>query len=191
MDDLTLTEATADDSEFAYQTRKAAFREYVQQAGGWYEEEQRRQHERRFASQDFQVIRWQGTPVGILAVVLETGWLKLNQLFVRPEYQGRGIGTACMKQVISEACCLGRPIRLRVLKVNGRALAFYRGLGFTPIGETDTHILMATESVAGPEVAGSAVESLRQDDTPQPIEGFSPTGRSPNWMMSSTGRVSR
>ena len=85
MDDLTQTKATADDSEFAYQTRKAAFREYVQQAGGWCEEEQRRQHERRFASQDFRVIRWQGTRVGILAVVLETGGLKLNQLFVRPD----------------------------------------------------------------------------------------------------------
>jgi RimJ/RimL family protein N-acetyltransferase len=34
------------------------------------------------------------------------------------------------------------PVRLRVLKVNPRALAFYRRLGFTCTGETETHDLM-------------------------------------------------
>ena len=142
MHNLTLTKASASDSEFAYQTKKAAFREYVQEVGGWHEEEQRRLHDQRFASQDFRMIRWGGTPVGILAVVQCSDCLKLNQLFILPEYQGRGIGTGCMRQIIAEAGRLGLPIRLRVLKVNGRALAFYQRLGFATIGETDTHVLV-------------------------------------------------
>ncbi len=41
-----------------------------------------------------------------------------------------------------EARGLGRPVRLRVLKVNPRARAFYERLGFRRTGETDTHDLM-------------------------------------------------
>jgi hypothetical protein len=41
MDNLRLKKATANDSEFAYRTKKAAFRKYVEQVWGWDEEEQR------------------------------------------------------------------------------------------------------------------------------------------------------
>jgi len=49
MNDLKLRKATTHDSEFAYQTKKTAFREYVEKVWGWDEEEQRKLHERRFA----------------------------------------------------------------------------------------------------------------------------------------------
>lgn len=136
----------ADDSEFAYRTKKAAFRKYVEKVWGWDEEEQRQLHERRFASQDFRMIQLGGIQVGIMAVVLCPDCLKLNQLFLLPEYQGKGIGTECMMRIIEEAHGLDLPVRLRVLKVNGRALAFYQRLGFTSIGETDTHVLMERAS---------------------------------------------
>ena len=50
MDNLQLRKAIADDSEFAYQARKVAFREYVEQTSGWNEDEQRQLHLKRFAS---------------------------------------------------------------------------------------------------------------------------------------------
>jgi RimJ/RimL family protein N-acetyltransferase len=37
---------------------------------------------------------------------------------------------------------LGVPVRLRVLKVNPRALAFFERLGFARAGETETHVLL-------------------------------------------------
>ena len=49
MNDLTFRKATADDSEFAYQTKRAAFKDYVEQVWGWNEQEQRQLHERRFS----------------------------------------------------------------------------------------------------------------------------------------------
>ena len=142
MDNLGLRKATADDSEFAYRTKKAAFRKYVEKVWGWDEEEQRRLHDRRFASQDVQVIQVSGIDVGIVAVVREPDCVKLNQLFILPEYQSRGIGTACMMRVIEDATALGFPVQLRVLKVNSRAVVFYGRLGFGSIGESDTHVLM-------------------------------------------------
>jgi ribosomal protein S18 acetylase RimI-like enzyme len=47
-----------------------------------------------------------------------------------------------MKRIIQEADNIGLPIRLQVLKVNTRAMAFYQRLGFKTTGESDTHFLM-------------------------------------------------
>ncbi len=57
MNNLKLRKATDNDSEFAYQTKKAAFKEYVEKVWGWDENVQLHLHEGRFSSQDFQVIQ--------------------------------------------------------------------------------------------------------------------------------------
>lgn len=146
MNDLRLRKATGDDIEFAYQTKKAAFRRYVEKVWGWDEKEQRQLHERRFSSQDLYVIQASDIDVGILATVREPDCVKVNQLFILPEYQSRGIGAACMMRVIEDAETLKIPVRLRVLKVNSRAIVFYERLGFKSIGEIDTHIMMERPS---------------------------------------------
>lgn len=142
MDRLTLRKASPYDSEFAYCVKRASFREYVKQVWGWDEEEQRRLHDERFRKQDFRVLNGAGTDVGILAIVRAPDGVKVNQLFLRPGYQGKGIGQECMRRVIKEARQKSLPVRLRVLKVNSRAQAFFRRLGFAPTGETETHVQM-------------------------------------------------
>ncbi len=96
----------------------------MEQVWGWDEKGQRQLHERRFASLDFRVIQLSGVDVGIMAIVQEPNCVKLNQLFILPEHQGRGIGTACIERIIEDATALQRPVRLQVLKVNNRAIAF-------------------------------------------------------------------
>ena len=142
MDNLTLREAGSEDSAFAYGVKRAAFREYVEQVWGWDEDVQRRFHEEQFAAQDVRVIQATGVDVGIMAMVVMSDCVQLNQLFLLPEYQGKGIGRACLSRVMEEAQRLGLPVRLRVLKVNPRAAAFYRRLGFVRTGATETHELM-------------------------------------------------
>ena len=142
VNDLTLREATSCDFEFAYFVKKAAFREYVERVFGWDEEHQRKLHEKRFFSQNFQVIQLSGVNVGILSTERETDCLKVNQLYILPEHQDGGIGTACMKSVIEDPKNRKYPIRLQVLKVNPRAIKFYTKLGFSAIGETETHVQM-------------------------------------------------
>jgi GNAT superfamily N-acetyltransferase len=137
-----LRKAGPDDSEFAYRARRAAFKEYVDKAGGWNEDEERRLHHRRFGAQDFRIISFAGADIGVLALVTAPDCVKVNQLFILPEHQSRGIGGECMMRVLEEARGLGVPVRLRVLKVNPRALAFYQRLGFTRTGETDMHDLL-------------------------------------------------
>ena len=146
MDNLRLRQATVDDSDFAYLTKKAAFREYVEKVWGWDEEEQRRLHQKRFSSQDFRVIQLSGVDVGILAIIRQPDCVKVNQMFILPEYQNKGIGTACMMRIIEDAATLKLPVRLQVLKVNSRAAAFYQRSGFRIVSESDTHVLMEKPS---------------------------------------------
>lgn len=140
---ITMRNATPADSEFAFSAKKAAFKIYVDTVSGWDETAQRQLHAQRFQTQDFRVIRLAGADVGVLVVVITPDCLTVNQLFILPEHQGKGIGRRCMLSIMEEARQLGVPVRLRVIKVNQRALAFYHRLNFVCIGETDTHFAMA------------------------------------------------
>jgi GNAT superfamily N-acetyltransferase len=127
------------DRDFAFRARKAAFHQYVEKTGGWNEDAERQLHNKRFQAQVFRVIGVAGVDVGVVALEKSHDSLKLNQLFILPEYQGKGIGRFSMSVVMDEARELGLPIRLRVLKVNPRARSFYERLGFKAVGESDAH----------------------------------------------------
>lgn len=142
MNHLTLRKADLSDSAFAYHIKRAAFKEYVEQVRGWDEDEQQQLHARRFRKHDFRIINSNGIDVGIMAVTAASDCVHVHQFFLLPEYQSKGIGRECMSLVLEKARQLGLPVRLRVLKVNPRALAFYQRLGFARTGETDTHDLM-------------------------------------------------
>jgi GNAT superfamily N-acetyltransferase len=139
---VQIRKATATDSEFAYQTKKAAFREYVEEVWGWDEERERDLHERRFPVQDFRVISCEGTDVGIMAFTLQSDCLYLNQLFILPQHQGKRVGAECLRIVEAEAKGLNLPIRLRVLKANRRALDFYLREGFQLTEEEQDHLTL-------------------------------------------------
>ena len=117
-------------------------REYIEQTWGWDEDVQRQLHDRRFGSQGFQIVSFGGLDVGIMSVALESDCVFLNQIYILPEHQGQGIGEQCMRTVFERATRSNLPVKLRVLRVNPRAAAFYERLGFTIAGETGTHFLM-------------------------------------------------
>ncbi|UCE24453.1 MAG: GNAT family N-acetyltransferase [Candidatus Zixiibacteriota bacterium] len=142
MEDLKLRKVTASDSEFAFRVKKETLGKYIDQVWGWDETEQRKLHERRFATQEFSVIQLADTDVGILTTAHEHDGLRINQFLILPDHQRQGIGRACMEQIMSEAAASKYPVKLRVLKVNHQALAFFERLGFKRIGETDTHVRM-------------------------------------------------
>ena len=137
---LRFRTACPEDSEFVYSTKKAAFREYAEQVWGWDDSDQRELHDRRFGSQDVRIIRFGEVDVGFMATSRSSNILKVNQLFILPEFQGRGIGSVCMTRTMEEAEIEQRSVVLQVLKVNVRGTAFYRRLGFAVAGESTTHV---------------------------------------------------
>ena len=142
MEELSLRKADASDSEFVFTVKKAAFRAYVEQVCGWDNSYQREQHNRRFAAQDISIIQFREVDVGFLAISHTPDRFKVNQLYILPEYQGRGIGSAGMTRIIDDANLAQKPVVLQVLKVNTHGIAFYQRLGFTIIGENTTHVQM-------------------------------------------------
>ena len=142
MTELSLRKAGANDSEFVFTVKKAAYREYVEQVWGWEDDYQRERHNREFDSHDFHIIQFRGTDVGFFITSSTSGTLKVNQIFILPEYQGRGIGSACMTHIIDNANLEQRSVVLQVLKVNTRGIALYQRLGFTIVGEDSIYFQM-------------------------------------------------
>ena len=142
MEELSFRKAQANDSEFVFTVKKAAFREYVEQVWGWDDNYQKELHHRRFALQDIQIIQFRGIDVGFLATSNTSDTLKVNQLFILPEHQGRGIGSACMTRIVDDANLEQKSVTLQVLKVNTRGITFYQRLGFSIVGENPTHFQM-------------------------------------------------
>jgi GNAT superfamily N-acetyltransferase len=62
------------------------------------------------------------------------GIAEMKRLYVRPAFQGRGLGRLLTGRIIYEARDSGhKRIRLDTLRIMGSALALYRGLGFREI----------------------------------------------------------
>ena len=142
MEELSLRKAHTNDSEFVFIVKEAAFREYVEQVWGWDDSYQRELHNRRFAAQDVCIIQFREVDVGFLAISHTSDTFKVNQLFIRPEYQGKGIGSACMTRIIDNANLEQRSVMLQVLKVNTRGIALYQRLGFTIVGQDSIYFQM-------------------------------------------------
>ena len=142
MEELKVRKAEATDSEFVFAVKEAAFREYVEQIWGWEDTYQRDLHNRRFDSQDIRIIQFCGTDVGFLSTANTSDTLNVDQLYILPEYQGKGIGAACMKRIIGNANREQKLVTLQVLKINTRAIAFYQRLGFRIVDENATHFQM-------------------------------------------------
>jgi len=137
--------AESEDSEFAYQTKRAVFKPYVDQVWGWEDNHQRELHETRFEAQEFRIIQKASMDIGVTAAQIKPDHLHIYQIFLPPDHQGQGTGTVCMRILIEEANAVGLPAELQTLHVNSDAASFYHNLGFRQTGQTDTHVQLRRE----------------------------------------------
>jgi ribosomal protein S18 acetylase RimI-like enzyme len=72
-----------------------------------------------------------GTVVGMAGFAPQDDVLVLWKLYVLPEAQGTGAGTALLRRVIADATSRYRAVRLEYVAGNDRAAAFYARHGFT------------------------------------------------------------
>jgi len=139
--DVSIRRAQSTDSEFAYEAL-LTMRPYVESTwGGWLEAEGRARTAQDAKTGRSQVIQWVSVPVGLLCVDEFETHVQLDQLYIIPQYQRRGIGAHVLHLVLAEACISRLPLRLRVLRTNP-ARHFYERHGFRIVSETPERFFM-------------------------------------------------
>ncbi len=136
-----LRQASQEDAEFIYQLKKLTLRSYVEAIWGWNEVYQRERFAASFVPQDHKIIVLDRVDIGELAISATDSGFNIDGIFILPEYQGRGIGSLIITDLIREASQRGESIKLQVFKTNP-AIELYRRLGFELAGQTDTHYLL-------------------------------------------------
>lgn len=133
--------ATPDDKDFLWKLKVASMRRYVEAVYGWDDAIQYGFFEKGFRPEGIQIIQCDERDVGMYELQeQEDSWF-LSRIEMLPEFQGQGVGTAAMQQLISQASKTDKPLRLQVFRVNP-AQKLYARLGFIKTGETETHIAM-------------------------------------------------
>ena len=139
--DYLLRPAVSDDLELIWQFQKESMRPHVEAQTGVWEEDARRE---RILSSDpaaYEIIMVEGQPIGCCMVESLEDALRLVRLYLLPAYQGRGIGSAFMRDLCVRANSSRIPINLRVYKVSP-AKRLYERFGFETTCESDTHYHM-------------------------------------------------
>jgi ribosomal protein S18 acetylase RimI-like enzyme len=123
MHDLSLRPATSEDVAFALEVTEACMRVYAEQTwGSW-------NGLADFDSACDQIVELADKPIGLMGVErLNDHWF-IDKLYLMPAFQNRGIGSALLSQLKSDATQAHANLGLSVLEVNP-ARRFYQRHGF-------------------------------------------------------------
>lgn len=138
---IALRLATPADTDFAREVHHQAYRDVAErQFGPWDAAFQDQRFAEDWASATFSIVLSDGEPCGYLCVEDCATDFHVREIVIAPAFQGRGIGTTLLQDVLQRAGDCQVPVRLGALRAN-RAAALYRRLGFREIGQTPTHLL--------------------------------------------------
>ncbi|MBQ8535342.1 MAG: GNAT family N-acetyltransferase [Bacilli bacterium] len=132
-----------DFKEFIYQTKKNAYKKYVEANWGTWNEEAQRRYFEHFISAveaDAWIIQMNGKDIGFYnGITLEDGSYEIGNICIIPEYQGKGIGTQVLKDIMQ--LHKNQDIHIQYFKQNPVG-KLYERLGFQANGETEFHYQM-------------------------------------------------
>jgi ribosomal protein S18 acetylase RimI-like enzyme len=135
--------ARPEDIEFLAEVFLSSMRESIALARGyWDPAKEHEQFRKQLELQNTLVIQVDGLDVGFVTVRQESDKIVVNTLCVSEAHQGRGIGSAIMRGIMTRAEAAASPVELFVLKVNVRARALYERLGFVVEAELAHHVRM-------------------------------------------------
>ncbi|RQS06116.1 N-acetyltransferase [Burkholderia sp. Bp8991] len=137
---IRLRPASAADLPFLLRLRRLTMTEHLQRVGAPTDDAA---HHQRIATHfDDAMIVCEGTnadadSIGLLKVTRAAGEWHVHQIQILPSRQGRGIGEAVLRELLSEAAREPVPVSLSVLHGNP-ARRLYERLGFWLLSETDS-----------------------------------------------------
>jgi GNAT superfamily N-acetyltransferase len=137
---LELRPVTASDREALVLIRIEAMQESLERIGRFDPARARERFESGFVPEHTRHIVLDGERVGFVAVKPQPDHLLLDHLYIRPTFQGRGVGRETLRRVFSEADAKGLPVKVGALR-GSDSNRFYTANGFLPVseGEWDLH----------------------------------------------------
>ncbi|HSM55082.1 MAG TPA: GNAT family N-acetyltransferase [Candidatus Sulfomarinibacteraceae bacterium] len=141
----SLRPATDDDYHFLYALHCATIRDAVEATWGWDDAFQEAYFRERWDPAARQVVVVGGEDVGVLALEERDGNLFLALIEIAPPHQGRGLGTAIIRDLQEKARRQNRALALHVLKANRAARRLYQRLGFQTVEEREERFVMRWE----------------------------------------------
>lgn len=131
-----LRPASEADFGFVFRLNKTNMRRYVEILRGWDDDAEREDLRSGFRPGVDQIITLAGEDIGRLVVERFPDRIEIRHIEILPEYQGRGIGSQVILDVLREAREAGLPVTLTVLNMNP-ARRLYERLGFRAVEEFD------------------------------------------------------
>ena len=138
----SLRQATEADHAFLYALHAATIRDAVAATWGWDDADQRRRFAENWDPGPRRIILVDDVPAGVLWTSEEATHRFLDLIEIHPAFQGRGLGTAIIVDLVRAAHADNRPVVLSVLRANPRARRLYQRLGFTVSAEKPERLIM-------------------------------------------------
>jgi ribosomal protein S18 acetylase RimI-like enzyme len=138
----TFKRLLASDIDFLHSLCEATMRPYVEATfGAWNSEAVRGGLLEGLKAGGVRGIYIGDERVGAFAIEHHGSHIQIEQLFVRKEFQNKGIGTKLVRATISQGQARGKPVRLRVLTSNP-SKSLYERLGFIVTEQTPQRYFM-------------------------------------------------
>lgn len=140
--EYTFRKCNETDIKFIYELKEKCFKWYIEKIYGWNEQLQLEltQKEMNEHMADMNIIQHEGTDIGVFTSYYDdTGDACVGMFAILPEYQGKGIGTQILINILEE----NKNVRiyLKTYRENP-ARNLYQRVGFMKYDETETHWLM-------------------------------------------------
>jgi len=142
-----LRQATPADIQLVRDLKFSGLRPYVEELWGWDAHDQEERFRASFVPERQQIIRCENCDVGMLHVEDHQDEVVLAGIYIASSYRSRGLGSAVIGDVLTEAARAGKAVKLRVLRPNP-ARELYERLGFRVTMESETHLVMEARRLA-------------------------------------------
>lgn len=138
-----LIEASSEDESWLDGLRRRAYADLFDTTwGGWDEARHLRQFSESIGRGQISIIEIEGRRVGMIQLLDHSDAVEVAEIQIDPSQQNRGVGTRVLVDLLSMASARGRDVRLKVALTNERAIKLYERLGFSSVGESETHCHM-------------------------------------------------
>ena len=143
MENYFLRKYEDNDYEFVYEVKKNAYKEYVEQCWGKWDDIDQKNRFKESMEKTFDrtyIIMFNNERIGFYqGQLVNDRTYFIENICIIPEYQGKGIGTEILKSVLNKYS--DKNIEIQYFKQNPVG-KLYKRLGFVPNGKTEFHYQM-------------------------------------------------